>query len=122
MPRHTVDNLHRNTQKINFRCPESPKSPKFFVCIDNALRYELRVRAFFSTRYSQLVFTVLTVGVESSSYRMGTSGHPQELYHSLNIAAYIADKIPPALSPSQSFRPNGSVMISFQHNETNRAN
>ncbi len=28
------DNLHRNTQKINFRCPESPKSPKFFVCID----------------------------------------------------------------------------------------
>jgi hypothetical protein len=24
-----LDNLHRNTQKINFRCPESPKSPKF---------------------------------------------------------------------------------------------
>ena len=39
---------------------------------------ELRVasRAFFSTRYSQLVFTVLTVGVEStihSGYRMGTT-------------------------------------------------
>ena len=28
--------------------------------------------AFFSTRYSQLDFTVLTVGVESSGYRMGT--------------------------------------------------
>jgi hypothetical protein len=34
-----LDNLHRNTQKINFRCPESPKSPKFFVCIDNASKY-----------------------------------------------------------------------------------
>jgi hypothetical protein len=33
-------------------------------------------RVFFSTRYSQLVFTVLTVGVEStihSGYRMGTT-------------------------------------------------
>ena len=39
------------------------------------LTVELQVasRAFFSsTRYSQLVFTVLTVGVESSGYRMGT--------------------------------------------------
>ena len=39
-----------------------------------SLPYKLRVasRAFFSTRYSQLVFTDLTVGVESSGYHMGT--------------------------------------------------
>ena len=33
-----LDNLRRNMQKKNFRCRKSPKSPKFFLCIDNALR------------------------------------------------------------------------------------
>jgi hypothetical protein len=31
-----LDTLRRNMQKKNFRCRKSPKSQKFFLCIDNA--------------------------------------------------------------------------------------
>jgi hypothetical protein len=46
----------------------------FFSSLCPSLQYELQVasRAYFSTCYLQLIFTVLTVGVENSGYHMGT--------------------------------------------------